>query len=134
MSDNQKLITIVQQFGSDAQDVRDAAHEACHAIDCYVPEGDWDRETIHQHVLDKYLSAGEWVAAEVFARAVEWRVCEKLSIPYDLDNWAMISFMETFKNMNLMTPADFWAPAIETVYKRSKSVRLAEEVLHLCQM
>lgn len=127
----QSLVKRVQHLGSDARDVRDAAHEACHALNACVADGQWDRETIHQHVLEECPSASEQVGAEIFARAVEWRVCDFFSVEYDLQHWAGIAFMETLKNMNLNTPIDFWPSAIDTLYDHIRTITMADRILSL---
>jgi hypothetical protein len=86
------IIRAVRARGSDARDLRDAAHEACHAIEADAHS--WERESIHRAVrrdLDMYR-------AEVNARAVEQIVCRRLGVAIEtVRHWAFICGMESIK-------------------------------------
>ena len=76
-------------------DVRDAAHEAFHALT--VGARNWDREKVHAKLLRKFNRAELWVH-EMQARAVEQLVCEALSEPTkSLDEWVGVSILEAIK-------------------------------------
>lgn len=63
----------------DELNVRDFAHEAAHALSIGIPHGSWDRESIHEAVME--LSDKAAVQNEVVARAVERIVCRRLRAP-----------------------------------------------------
>lgn len=125
------LIKRIQDLGSDADTLRDAAHEACHALDTNVPDGCWDRETVHKHVLETFPSPVEQVSEEVFARAVEWHVCDLMKEEYSPGKWATIAFIETLKNGGISTPIDFWKSAIQRVHSGDKSLAMATRIINL---
>jgi len=98
----QRLIAAVQSRGNDADDARDAAHEASHALQ--VEAVAWGREDIHNRL--KRRTRSFWLASEIQARAVEALVCKALGIEYDVDKWALISFMESIKGLGFAMPMD----------------------------
>jgi hypothetical protein len=84
------VITWARRMGSDTDNVRDAAHEASHAIEFGCAR--WDRG------IDKAAFAPTnrrlLVSSEVDARAVERIVCEELGVPYVPHYWANICLLE----------------------------------------
>lgn len=77
------VLRAVRDRGSDVEDLRDAAHEACHALEFFVPDGEWDRESIDaycQAAIQKHKARARAFAlrSEIFARAVEQVVCADL--------------------------------------------------------
>lgn len=129
-----QLVKKIQDLGSDAVTIRDAAHEACHALDTDTPQGHWDRETIHKYMLEKFPNAADQVAAEAFARAVEWHVCQRLGEKYDLKHWAFITYMETLKRGGVRTPINFWEAAIIRTYNSTKSLDGRQAPLIHCRV
>lgn len=82
MSDVQRIITRVRERGSDARDLRDAAHEACHALDAGARS--WEREDIHAALDAKAKRRRSYLwEAECLARAVEEVVCDRLDVAID---------------------------------------------------
>lgn len=92
------LIDAIRARGSNARDLRDAAHEAYHAIDAGLSSG-WDREVIHRALCRKHRRPIDLLMSEVMARAVEQIVCADLGVDPggDVDRWAMVSAMEAIK-------------------------------------
>lgn len=87
------IIAAVRALGSDAGDLRDAAHEAHHALDARVPRGRWDRQTIDRAVFR--MGAKRAAFSEVMARAVEQLVCADLGVPCDsVEDYAAIAVLE----------------------------------------
>lgn len=137
-----QILRYVQARGSDARDLRDATHEAHHAIasGCRKP---WTRDNIHAAVLraargDRItrLLGGSTnealVKYELEARAVEWIICERAGLEYDLPKWADVMWWETFKNMNIRLPdVDDVAKAIKLAKERPSIVRAADRVAEL---
>lgn len=81
----------VRSMGSDTNNVRDAAHEASHALEFGCLR--WDRRSVdvaafaprHRSLL---------VSSEIEARAVERIVCEELGLSYEPLVWADICLLE----------------------------------------
>lgn len=91
------LIAAIRANGNDATELRDAVHEAHHALESGTPRGRWDRETIHRHVTK--MGRGRAAASEVMARAVEQIVCRRLGVVIDpIDKWSLISCMEAISH------------------------------------
>jgi hypothetical protein len=132
------IVQYVQGRGSDASDLRDAAHEAYHAI--YAHAKRWDRESIHKALckrIRKNWGRGEYYRSELIrqelrARAVEWIVCETLGVEYDLDKWADSVFWEAAKNMKILLPHDSQiADGIKRFKEHPSVKRAAQEILDL---
>ena len=85
------LVAWAQAMGSDATDVRDAAHESFHAMQFGCKR--WDRATI-----DKAAFAPRnrlfLVSSELGARAAERLVCEELGLGYEPLVWARTCLAE----------------------------------------
>lgn len=98
MTTPEAVIAAIRAMGSDADDLRDAAHEAHHAIEAGIPAGRWDRDTISRYV--KRMGPGRAAASEVRARAVEQVVCARLGVPagrHKLEDWVGTSVTEAIK-------------------------------------
>lgn len=88
------IVLWARSMGSDADTVRDAAHESSHALEFGLVS--WDRRSIdvaafapkHRRIL---------VSSEVDARAVERIVCEELGLPYEPMKWANVCLLEQAK-------------------------------------
>lgn len=98
------LVAAVRSKGSDARDVRDAAHEACHALKWKAKK--WDRESIHKK---RPKVRGFGVSDEILARAVEQLVCADLGVEcWPVEKAAMICWMEMLKNERVSLPGGSW--------------------------
>jgi hypothetical protein len=89
------LVAYGRARGNGSLNVRDAAHEAFHALS--VNAKNWDREKVHAKLCRKFKRAALWLH-ELEARAVEQLVCQRLG--YDcgpLDKWVGWSAMEAIK-------------------------------------
>lgn len=123
-----RIIGAVQARGNDATNLRDAAHEACHALD-YAVEGPWDRESIHDARPPERSSA---IASEIRARAVERLVCERLGQPIENpDHWLFIAVMETTRDYGGSLPLAVWKSAVADAEKQPATLRLVDAVLAL---
>lgn len=128
MSDAASIVAAIRSRGSDARDLRDAAHEAHHALRCNL-RGPWERERIHARLMAiTEGSAMLLLQEEIDARAVEWVVCRDFGQEYDADHWAMIAAMESIKG-GMAAPVDFW---ISSIARRRDTVlvrRYADRVI-----
>lgn len=98
------IVEAVRQSGNDAEDLRDAAHEAAHVFQLKTPlDGPWERPLIHSALTDLVRKRSRGVANPVTilsafeyqARAVEMLVCRELEIDYELDEWTKAMLLET---------------------------------------
>ncbi len=102
------LIAVVRARGSNARDLRDAAHEACHALDVRL-EPPWTRDRIHQAITDVCENEPETtqerlVGLELRARAVEYAICVSSGMEYDFDEWINTMWLETAKSLGILIP------------------------------
>lgn len=107
------LTLAIQAKGSDATSLRDAAHEAHHALYAGL-KPKWTRDRIHAAIMKKARVLGrrmlntQLVVMELDARAVEWIVCERFGVEYEPEKWADITWWETIKNMRIELPEEPW--------------------------
>lgn len=120
------VIAAVQARGSDPRNLRDAAHEACHAIglnlDC------WDRESVHAAIMR--LRPSDRFASEVTARAVEQVVCANFGVAIDgIGRWALITCMESVKNGVELPSVELVTRAITNALDSAIVKRRAAEIV-----
>jgi hypothetical protein len=137
----ESVIAAVRSCGNDPRDLRDAAHEACHAIEFGVKRGQWDRETINatlerraHRTLEAFGGRPMTMGmAEVRARVVERLVCEHLGVAYEPKDWLMTSWMEAFKNSLINFPTDFFETRIAEAYAKpsKRTLAVVEAILAL---
>lgn len=102
------LTAAVRAKGSDARSVRDAVHEACHAVQWGI-KGRWSRTNIDRANPNKgRRKAAFGVRDEITARAVEALVMRKLDLEYDQDKWVLMMVMETLKLDGIALPGFDW--------------------------
>lgn len=132
-----KLIEAIRARGSDARDLRDAAHEAHHALSAKV-RGPWDRENIHKFVIR--LRRSDEILDEMVARAVETIVCERFGVaivradgtPWTLEQRAMTSSMEAMKYGRPYLPTlELTVKAMRNALASSTAQEHAERVIAL---
>jgi hypothetical protein len=125
-----QVITAIRARGSDASDLRDAAHEAHHALDAGVPAGKRGRESIHCAIARK--RPGDAAPSEVMARAVKQVVCADLGVRTEgVRHWAAISCLEAGKRGIPWLPMAMAIEAIEEAMKSEEARRAADRVLAL---
>ena len=127
----EELILAVQSRGSDAIDLRDAAHEASHALEAGARR--WDREAIHRALLRKFRRPGDLVASEVEARAVEQLVCAHFGVDCGkVERWADWSILEALKHrLPIITDRQFMVKAIRTRMASKRTQAHAAKVIAL---
>lgn len=116
MTDADLFISEVRRRGSDAHDLRDAAHESFHAMVAKI-RAPWDRERIHAGLLRtpivrSFARAG-LIAHELDARSVERVVCARFGVEYDLNFWSTVAVMETVKTTGVGIDLTWWIAEIE---------------------
>ena len=126
------LMVAVTSRGSDADDPRDAAHEACHALDARM-RGPWEREAIHRALERRHGRIGDLIFAEVRARAVEQIVCRDLGVdPHSVEHWATIVVLETSQRMHIALPGVEWfTDCVKRDMNRSGARIMADRILAL---
>lgn len=133
----QRLVDAVRRYGNDPRDLRDAAHEACHALELDVPRGDWDRETIHEAIMlthnrrsssvTRSFQLARIIGFEVTARAVERIVCDGFNVDIgDASGWMHIAYMEAMQGAGIRLPSVDWL--LEQVEKAAKTDRVKKLV------
>jgi hypothetical protein len=98
----------------------------------------WARERIHLALWAKVtlpsgaLDLGEFVAAELMARAVEARVCRAFDVKYDVKHWADVSLQETLFAYQLRLPSVAWVvDGIQLHMERPATLRMAQRIQRL---
>jgi hypothetical protein len=94
-----EIVAAVRARGSDARDVRDAVHEAHHAITAGAAR--WDRDSIHNAVTARWpgrRGLSDRAANEIECRAAEWAACDAFGIAYEPESWVGIMCMEACKD------------------------------------
>lgn len=128
----EQVVAAIQARGSDATDLRDAVHEAHHAVVTKLKRP-WERERIHQALL-RMPRVRKWglsmlVMEEIDARAVERLACERFGVPYDAERWAMAAAMETCKTFGVGMQLDWWTARIEERAKSARASLLLDSLL-----
>lgn len=130
MTKGELLVAAVRAKGSDARDVRDAAHEATHALRWKV-RAPWTRDRIHDKAPAP-RDASRKIREEIIARAVEALICAELGVEYDLPTWAMTCAMEQVKMEGIAVPSlDWLIDAIKNHMAGLEAKRTAAAVLAL---
>lgn len=127
-----RLIAAIHARGSDAVDLRDAAHEACHAIRWNVP-GKWTRKKItaaNPYKSRRMFSFG--LADEITARAVEQIVCKRLGYTCaTVEQCVLIMCMETLTYDRIELKFEEMKKAIEDRMESPQAAQLADQVIAL---
>lgn len=129
---SEQLIAAVRANGNDARDLRDAAHEAHHALEAKVKRGKWDRETIHCAVMK--MGLGRAIQSEIMARAVEQIVCADLCADCGtVEEWAMVACMEALKSRIQVPGLDWMVARIKAAMVSPEGRKAADAVLALAK-
>lgn len=106
------LLNLLREAGIRSDSLRDAVHEASHAVECGCLDGAWDdREAIHAAVCHTHPRPAHQVREEIEARATEWEACEQHGIDYNVESWAFTAAMESIRN-GVSMPYDAWLAGI----------------------
>ena len=93
------IIAEVRKRGNEpiGSGLRDAAHEAFHALTVKAGPKSWQREKVHAKLVRKFMRAELWLH-EMEARAVEQAVCKALGVECgSVEQWVFTSSMEAIK-------------------------------------
>lgn len=125
----ESVVRAVQNLGSDARDLRDAAHEAHHALSCGLTNP-WERERIHRAVMRR--GRAEAAINEIEARAVERIVCAEFGIDCgNVEQWAAIACMEAIKS-GIRYPSVAWfSDRVRDYMKRPEMRSAADRIIRL---
>lgn len=130
------LVAAVRARGTNglrSNDVRDAAHEAFHALSAGTT-GKWEREHVHRALTKKFKRAELWVH-EMQARAVEQVVCKRLGVSPDGDitKWVIISCFEAIKRGMPYCRPDEALPIAKAYLARSSTTEWADKIVALME-
>jgi hypothetical protein len=129
----EQLLAAIVKRGVVSTSLRDAAHEACHALQWGVKRK-WTRDNIHAKKPKRHRLFGDiGVRDEIVARAVEQIVCHQLGVDCgSVEHWAQVCWMETMKNERISLPSPMWlADQIRKQLDSATACRLADEVIGL---
>lgn len=127
MKGSDELMKLLLEAGIKSSSLRDAVHEASHALECGCE--DWgDREEIHRAVLSTHPNPAEQVREEVEARATEWEAAEMFGIEYCVEDWAMVAGMEAIKT-GVSMPYDAWVLGIKSAKSVGVGAKRLERLL-----
>jgi hypothetical protein len=127
------LLNAIRRRGVVTSTLRDAAHEACHALQWDVKRK-WTRDNIHAKKPKPHRIFGHTgVHDEIDARAVEQVVCQRLGVDCGpVEKWADICWMEMLKNERISLPMGDWlANQIRTRMSATKVLGLAVRVMEI---
>ena len=126
------VIAAARARGSNAADLRDAAHEACHALDAGLETG-WDREAIHEALRRRHSVVVEFFQAEVLARAVEQVVCADLGVDpgMSVEAAAMLAMLEAIKRDSPYTEPSTMAKLVTATMNSTRARAMADRVIAL---
>jgi len=132
------LLQAIRSRGSDAETIRDAAHEATHALQTNL-HSPWNRDNIHEaverlakrHFLGRHFGRmSALVRFELEARAVEMLTSQHFNEKYDIQHWATICWMETAKAFQTnIGEIDDVIAAIKTNAEDRRTIALFKRVL-----
>lgn len=129
--DPKVLIEAIRARGSDATDLRDAAHEAHHALATGM-RGRWTRKQIDRAVQKK---GRVWaVRDEALARAVEQIVCKEVGVKIlPLDRMLFVSSMEAMKIDKLAVMPSQFKEIADKHIESGRAKEAADRVLALAR-
>lgn len=131
-----KVLAEVRRRGSDAVDLRDAAHEASHALEFNL-RGKWTRDRIHQAVIKRtsrssVIRAVSIIGTEIRARAIEQIVCQRLGVSIErIEVFASVALLEMGCTFGSCPPETEFISAIRSRMNATNVIAMAERVIAL---
>lgn len=128
-----RIIAAVQARGSDAEDLRDAAHEAVHVL--LGDLSSWGRNDIGRSLvrrLGTFYGRSEVTGEEITARAVEAIVCERLGVEHSIERFTGVTLLEAIHNgVNIPVSDAEFAGFVRTRMTRPEAKALADRIISL---
>lgn len=126
------LLLAIRARGVESSDLRDAAHEACHALQWGLTKK-WTRTNVERANPNKRrISLG--LADEITARAVEQIVCKRLGDECQtVESCVMTMCMETVKFDRVSLPYDDMVKAVRRRITSPAAIAMADRVLALAE-
>lgn len=128
-----RIVAAVQAHGSDADDLRDAAHEAVHGLLGNLTS--WGRNDIGRALVRRLgtpFEQSEVLSEEITARAVEAIVCERLGVAHDIEQFAGVTLWEALHNRVHIPVGDAeFAGFVRTRMDNAETRALADRVIAL---
>lgn len=126
------LLLAIRARGVESSDLRDAAHEACHALQWGLTKK-WTRTNVERANPNKRrISLG--LADEITARAVEQIVCKRLGAECQtVESCVMTMCMETVKFDRVSLPYDDMVKAVRRRITSPAAIIMADRVLALAE-
>jgi hypothetical protein len=129
----EEVLLAIRARGCETTNLRDAAHEAHHAIEASVPEGKWGREAISKAV--KRMGPGRAARSEIVARAVEQIVCERLGVTVKpLEERVGTSCMEAIKFREPFLDYDAAVTATKNALTSKTTLAAADTIIALADV
>lgn len=129
----QRVISAVRARGSDAEDLRDAAHEAVHGLLGNLSS--WGRNDIGRSLagrLRSFYGRSEVTGEEITARAVEAIVCERLCVEHSIERFTGVTLLEAIHGGVVIPVSDAeFAGFVRTRMKRPEAQALADRIIGL---
>lgn len=120
------LIAAVRARGSDVQDVRDAAHEAAHALPRNLR--DWSRRSVDRAM--QRIDLKRRLREETTVRAMEQVVCRELGAPCpSVEACALTTAMETLHYERVSIDPETFAAGVHAAMTDRATLRLARRVV-----
>jgi len=138
MTENQaatarRIVAAVRALGSDADDLRDAAHEAVHGLLGNLTS--WGRNNIGRALVRRLgtpCGRSEVLSEEITARAVEAIVCERMGVAHDIEHFAHITLWEALHNrVHIPVSEAEFAGFVRTRMDNAETRALADRIVAL---
>lgn len=107
------VVMAVRDRGSNAEDIRDAVHEAYHGVTASAER--WDRQSVHDAVA-RCIAPALRGRNELEARAAEWAACDRFGVDYAVGEWAALACLEAARD-------NVWFPTHAEAVSRIRSIR-----------
>lgn len=133
----QDIIRAIRDRGSDADTLRDAAHEACHALEFSVPEGEWDRDSIDNYAQSAIQKKGREarvfaLRSEILARAVEQLVCRAVGAECPaVEACALVACKEALTIDRVMIDPQLFVVGVKNCMGSVEAKKMLDRVLAL---
>lgn len=134
LTKSERLRRAVHARGLWTRDLRDAAHEAHHALTCRL-RGKWTRDRVEEALKRKFPYYSDRLADELLARAVEQLVCRHFRVrEKPVEYWVAAMARECLALDNEdVGPLPSLIEAVKKLMKSKRGRRAANRVLTLLE-